>query len=80
MTDGHWPIVFAAMRKAAETESTDLAEAAAMLLDARAKYVSARSTYEGLFTFVGRRVGLLPAAADDAPPPTPRSGPANDRK
>lgn len=62
--DRYRRVVFAAMRKAADTQATapaeavDLAESVAMLVDARAVYVAARSRYRGLRAYVARWAGV----------------------
>ena len=78
MIDLYWPIVFAAMRQAAETKDEALAVAAAELVSARKASDAARHLYVCLRAYVGAKVGMVAADADAAPPTTPRGGPAND--
>jgi hypothetical protein len=85
--DPYWPIIFATMRKAAETGSKDLADDAARLIAGRNAADRATLDYEATLTNIGCKVGMRDAVRahftddDDRPAPsptTPPGGSAND--
>ena len=55
----YWRIVFAVMRRAAETESADLAESAAKLVSARRVADDARFMFEGLRAYLAAKMGMV---------------------
>src|SRR5205823_1519136 len=66
----HWPVVFAAMEKAAATKDVGLAEAAASLVAARSTADAARHHYRCLATYIARTVGV-PDPIEDEPEGAP---------